>query len=114
MVNTNIEWVAMSDKAIISAIGQYLKEQRLATNKTQTQVAVDAGINRWTLSNIENGKAITLMSLLQILRALDLLNILDIFKIERQISPMQLAKMEMQRRHRARNVNNVKPVKSEW
>lgn len=112
MENTNIEWVAMNDKAIITIIGEYLKQQRLAINKTQAQIAEDAGINRWTLSNIENGKAITLVSLVQILRALDLLSILDIFKIERLISPLELAKIEKQNRQRARNINNK--TKSEW
>ena len=114
MDNTNIEWAAMSDKAIIAAIGEYLKQQRLIKNKTQAQIAVDAGINRWTLSNIENGKAVTLASLVQILRALDLLSTLDIFKIEKQISPMELAKAEKQKRQRVRNVNSDNKVKSEW
>ena len=113
MDNANIEWLAMSDKAIIAAIGEYLKQQRLTKNKTQAQIAVDAGINRWTLGNIENGKAVTLASLIQILRALNLLNILDIFRIEKQISPMELAKAEKQKRQRARNVNNNKN-KSDW
>lgn len=114
MENTNIEWAAMSDKAIIAAIGEYLKHQRLVKNKTQAQIAVDAGINRWTLSNIENGKAVTLASLVQILRALDLLSTLNIFRIEKRISPIELAKAEKQKRQRARNVNNDNKTKSEW
>jgi len=114
MVNTNTEWIAMNDKAIITAIGEYLKQQRLTKNKTQAQIAEDAGINRWTLSNIENGKAVTLASLIQILRALDLLSILDIFKIEKQISPMELAKKEKQKRQRVRNVTSDNKIKSEW
>ena len=114
MDNTNIEWIAMSDKAIIAAIGEYLKQQRLSKNKTQAQIAEDAGINRWTLSNIENGKAVTLASLIQILRALDLLSTLDIFKVEKRISPIELAKSEKQKRRRVRNVNNGNKAKSEW
>lgn len=114
MENANIEWTAMSDKAIIAAIGEYLKQQRLAKNKTQAQIAIDAGINRWTLSNIENGKAVTLASLVQILRALDLLSALDIFRIEKRISPIELAKSEKQKRQRARNVNNGNKAESEW
>ncbi|MDA3813862.1 MAG: helix-turn-helix transcriptional regulator [Candidatus Cloacimonetes bacterium] len=114
MDNANIEWAAMSDKAIIATIGEYLKHQRLAKNKTQAQIAVDAGINRWTLSNIENGKAVTLASLVQILRALDLLSTLNIFRIEKRISPIELAKSEKQKRRRARNVNNDNKTESEW
>ncbi|MBU1193463.1 MAG: helix-turn-helix domain-containing protein [Proteobacteria bacterium] len=37
---------------MISAIGAYIRHQRLEQNKTQAQVAEDAGINRWTLSQI--------------------------------------------------------------
>ena len=114
MVNTNMDWVVMSDKAIITAIGEYLKQQRLTKNKTQAQIAEDAGINRWTLSNIENGKAVTLASLIQILRSLDLLSILYIFRIEKQISPLELTKAEKQKRQRVRNVNSNSKVKSEW
>lgn len=103
MENTNTTWVSMSDKSIIISIGEYLKHERLTQNKTQAQIAKDAGINRSTMSQIENGEAISLISLIQILRSLNLLNILDVFKIEMQISPIQLAKLEKQKRQRARN-----------
>ncbi len=114
MANTNINWVAMSDKAIIEAIGSYIKQQRLNQNKTQAQTAEHAGINRWTISQIENGEAISLTSLVQILRALDLLHVFNSFKIETQISPLELAKLEKQKRQRARNSNNNNETKSEW
>ncbi|MCP4576488.1 MAG: hypothetical protein GY846_09425 [Deltaproteobacteria bacterium] len=39
---TNTDWVAMSDKAIIGAIGVYIRHQRLEQNKTQAQVAKEA------------------------------------------------------------------------
>lgn len=105
MENTNLEWTSLSDKAIISSIGNYLKHQRLQQNKTQSQIAEAAGINRWTMSQIEKGEAISLTSLIQILRALNLLNVLDKFKIETQISPIDLAKLEKKKRLRARNKN---------
>lgn len=106
MGNTNIDWVAMSDKAIVGAIGKYIKDQRLIQNKTQAQISSNAGINRWTLSKIENGEAINLTSLIQILRALNLLSILAVFKTEKQISPLELAKAEQKKRLRAKNKNN--------
>lgn len=114
MVNTYTDWLSMSDNAIIEAIGQYIKHQRLLQNKTQSQVAENAGVNRWTLSQIENGEAITLNSLIQILRALNLLNILDIFKIEEQISPIELAKLEQKKRRRARKKPNKEQSESDW
>ena len=115
MANTNIDWLSMSDKSIVSFIGEYIKHQRLTQNKTQAKIAEIAGINRWTMSKIENGEPISLMSLIQILRALDLLDILNIFKVQTQISPLELAKLEKQKRQRASTRNDIKKQnKSEW
>ncbi len=98
---TSTVWVAMSDKAIISAIGAYIRHQRLKQNKTQAQVADEAGINRWTLSQIENGGSITLATLIQILRVLDLIHLLSIFTIEETISPIEYAKLKEKKKKRA-------------
>ncbi len=99
---TSTEWVSMSDKALICAIGVYIKHQRLEQNKTQAQVAKEAGINRWTLSQIENGESITLATLIQILRALDLIHLLSIFTIEETISPIAYARLQEKKKKRAR------------
>lgn len=104
----------MTDQAIIGAIGEYLKHQRLTLNKTQAQIATEAGINRWTISQIENSEAISLTSLIQLLRALDLLDVLDKFRIEQQISPIELAKLERQKRQRARNTGKNNKTGSKW
>jgi transcriptional regulator with XRE-family HTH domain len=114
MANTNINWTSMSDKSIIETIGNYIKHQRLNQNKTQANIAEDAGINRWTISQVEKGEAISLTSLIQILRALDLLHVFNLFKIETQISPIELAKLEKQQRQRARNSNSNTQSESEW
>ena len=115
MANTNIEWLSMSDKSIVSKIGEYIKHQRLTQNKTQAHIAEIAGINRWTISQIENGEPISLTSLIQILRALNLLDVLNIFKIKSQLSPLELAKLEKQKRQRASTNNEMdKQNMSEW
>jgi transcriptional regulator with XRE-family HTH domain len=115
MGNTNTNWVAMSDTAIVGKIGEFIKNERLNSNKTQAQLAVEAGINRWTLSQIENGEPITLLSLIQILRALNRVQLLEIFTIQQQqMSPIELAKKDQQKRQRASSTdtNNIK--KSDW
>lgn len=114
MENTNKDWLAMSDKSIVASIGEYLKQQRLNQNKTQAKVAEAAGVNRWTMSQIENGQAISLVSLIQILRALDLLDVLEIFKVHNQVSPLELAKLEKQKRQRARGDKEGNETISEW
>ena len=108
--NTNINWVSMTDSAIIKAIGAYIKHQRLEQNKTQAQVAGEAGINTWTLSQIENGEPITLKTLIQIFRVIDLLHLLDIFTIKEKISPIEYAKLKEKEKKRARAKNKkIKP-----
>ena len=114
MGNTNMNWIAMSDAAIVEKIGAFVKNERLNRNKTQAQLADEAGINRWTISQIENGEAITLASLIQILRALGSLQLLDIFSIKNEISPIELAKQEQQKRKRARNSNTDNTKQSDW
>ena len=104
----------MSDRAIVGEIGAYVKEQRLSLNQTQARIAGKAGISRWTLSQLENGEPVTLLSLIQVLRAMDLLHLLDIFKIEKVISPIEMAKIERRKRLRARGGDKEKPSESDW
>ncbi|MFT4678996.1 MAG: transcriptional regulator with XRE-family HTH domain [Flavobacteriales bacterium] len=105
---------SMSDVAIVATIGQYIKHERLNQNRTQAKVAEAAGVNRWTLSQIENGEAISLTSLIAILRAIDRLNILDIFTVDNQPSPLELAKIDREKRLRASSNKSDKPKSSEW
>lgn len=101
MGNTYIDWVQMTDFAIMEQIGRYIKQTRLGLNKTQQQVAEDSGLNRWTISQIENGESVTLTSFIQVLRALNTLHVLDNFTITEQISPLAYAKLKKEQRERA-------------
>ena len=103
MEKDSIYWYSMSDKGVLNLIGQFIQETRLQQNKTQQQVADSAGINRSTVGQIEKGNGGTLLSLLQILRVLEQLSVLQSFEIEQKISPLALAKLEQQKRRRARN-----------
>lgn len=112
---SNIEWKAMSDVAILLKLGEYIKYHRLEQNKSQDQLAKEAGINRSTLIEFEKGNRSNTLTLIQLLRALDLLHVLDEFKIQHQLSPIQLAKIEQQKRKRAsksKMKGNI--TKSEW
>ncbi len=115
MANTNTNWFSMSDKSIVSILGAYIKHQRLIQNKTQAKIAEAAGVNRWTMSKIENGEPVSLTSFIQILRALHVLDILKVFEIQHQVSPMELAKLDKQKRQRARGgQDEIKQNESEW
>jgi transcriptional regulator with XRE-family HTH domain len=115
MEKDSIDWYAMSDQGVLNLIGQFVQETRLQQNKTQQQVADSAGMNRSTVGQIEKGNGGTLLSLLQILRVLEQLPVLQSFEIEQKISPLALAKLEQQKRQRARNGDtSTKSPKVNW
>lgn len=108
MGNTNIDWVKMSDAAIVKQLGEFIKHSRIQQNITQAQLADIAGLNRWTISQIENGESITLTTLIQVLRALDVLYVLNHFEINDEISPIEYAKLKEKKRQRARSKGTEK------
>lgn len=78
-------------------------------------MADSAGVNRSTVGQIEKGNGGTLSSLLKILRVLEQLPILQIFEVEQKVSPLALAKLEQQKRQRARNNDTDIPnTKVNW
>ncbi|MBI4649173.1 MAG: helix-turn-helix transcriptional regulator [Bacteroidia bacterium] len=113
--NSDKYWIALSDKAMMETIGVFIKHHRLQQNKTQSQLAKEAGIVRSTLSLFEKGENSSMLVFIQILRALNLLHMLQEFQIKQQISPLQLAKLEQSKRIRARrNGKKVSKPKSDW
>ena len=115
MDNDNINWTAMSDIALLKTLGEFIKHHRLEQNKSQGQLAEEAGINRSTLSEFEQGKRSNTLTFIQILRALDLLHLFDQFKVIEKISPIQLAKLEQNKRKRASKTKIItQETKSDW
>lgn len=108
MENINIRWNESSDEVLQAMIGEFIQQSRIRQNKSQQQVADAAGINRSTLSQIENGRGGTLITLIQILRVLDQISFLKVFQVEEKVSPLYLAKMEMKKRKRSRKTNDPK------
>ncbi|MBK7233420.1 MAG: helix-turn-helix domain-containing protein [Saprospiraceae bacterium] len=111
-----IKWEAMSDNSLMEAIGNFIQSHRLRQNRTQAQVALDAGISRSTLSLLERGDKVRIDSLIQVLRVLNLLYIMDVFKIQEQISPIEYAKIKKKQRKQASPQKNItsKKVNLGW
>jgi transcriptional regulator with XRE-family HTH domain len=107
-------WLSMSDVALSQFIGNFIQHHRLQQNKTQSEVAEAAGISRSTLSLLERGETVTLATLIQVLRTLDLLHVMEAFKVEMQQSPLELAKLQQQKRKRAGSTNDSNSPKSDW
>lgn len=117
MLESNItNWNNMSDPEVVKEIGKKLKQMRLKKNVTQDELAKLSGLNRATISQLENGRAATLLTLVQVLRALNKLDLLNIFSEESEISPLQAAKLKRQTRQRASNIKDAEKNagQSEW
>jgi len=95
------DWLSMTDKKLCETIGTFIKHQRINQNKSQTEVALAAGISRSTMSLLERGENISISSLIQVLRVLDLLYIMNVFQIETEVSPIEYAKLQKNKRKRA-------------
>ena len=94
-------WSSMSDAALLETIGKFVKHHRLNQNKSQSEVADAAGISRSTLSLMERGEKTVLSSLLKVLRVLDVLNVMAAFSVSDEISPIEYAKLQKNKRQRA-------------
>jgi transcriptional regulator with XRE-family HTH domain len=107
--------IAASDTALMGTIGSFIRHHRLLQNKTQGQLAKEAGIVRSTLSLFERGENTSMIVFIQLLRTLKLLHLLREFQVKEQVSPIQLAKLEQSKRIRARSKSkNESKLKSDW
>lgn len=107
-------WYAKSDKAILKQLGAFVKQQRLEQNRKQEELATAAGISRSTLSLLERGEGVTLLTFIQVLRVLDQLHHFETFRKEEQVSPLELAKQDQQKRERARTKGGSEKKESDW
>jgi transcriptional regulator with XRE-family HTH domain len=97
------EWASMSDKALTEYIGAFVRHHRMEQSKTQEDLAAAAGISRSTLSLLERGETITVVTLIQVLRVLDQLSVLNAFEVKETISPLALVKLQKGKRQRIRS-----------
>jgi transcriptional regulator with XRE-family HTH domain len=106
-------WRAMSDRALLEQIGSFVKQHRVEQNKSQDELARDAGVSRSTLSLLERGETVTLATLIQILRALQLLQVLDAFVFQPTISPLLVAEAQLKMRKRGGYVRKKITLKNQ-
>lgn len=91
----------LSDDAILQRLGQRLARHRLNLNRTQAELALEAGVSRRSIYKIENGLSVDTRILVRILRALDLLDGLEMLAPEPAPSPMALLEARGRERIRA-------------
>lgn len=107
-------WHSLSDTTLLKMIGMFIQHHRLRQNKSQDDVASAANMSRSTISLLERGEKVNLNSVIQVLRILNLLYIMDVFKISNQISPIEYAKLQKNKRRRASSKNDNQNEASEW
>ena len=110
-------YYAMTDEAIGEEIGQRLDQLRLEANRSQAEVAGELGITLKTYRNMVKGKG-SLKNLIGTLRFLGKLDQIDALIPKTPFSPIQLLKLQGQRRRRASKPRRVPtPIAeedSEW
>lgn len=92
---------ALSDQRILETIGSRLRQARLNQDLTQAALATRAGLQRRTISKVENGDDFTMGTLLRVLRGLNQLQNLDAFLPDPGVSPIDLARNQGKPRQRA-------------
>lgn len=105
--------VFKDDDSLLRVIGSFVQHHRLQQNKTQESVAKESGISRSTLSLLEQGERVALITLVRVLRTLNLLHILEVFQVSKRLSPIEemLILKEKATKYRA---SNRKSNNSDW
>ena len=108
---------ALTDKMILSKIGESIRRQRLDQNISQKELAVLAGISMSSVAALERGESVSLKTLIPLLRALNSLFLLSEFLREPEISPIayakQLENQKSRKRASAIKISNNK-IETEW
>ena len=108
---------AQTNDAIMRQIGSKLKELRIEKNMKQAMLADAAGVSVFTISSVENGKATSLLTIVQLLRALEHLDYLDSFFQEEAMSPIAYAKLMKNNKKKERvktSANKTNNIDFEW
>lgn len=110
-----MDYYSMTDEALVKELGALIQKHRLRQNLSQQQLAEKSGLDRTTISYVENGRPGSTVTLIQILRGLELLDIFDHLKPTEELSPLQLLKLKGKERKRASGKNTPSPKhNSEW
>ncbi len=72
-----MDWISKSNDEILNELGQRFKVIRMSKKLTQQILADETGLNRSTIQDLENGKAVNISSLISVMRRLNLLDMFD-------------------------------------
>ena len=92
---------SLSNREIAEDIGRKIRRIRLNKNITREELQQITGIHSKTIGDAENGKNVTVITLISILRGLNALELLDRLLEEERVSPVALAMSKGKVRKRA-------------
>jgi transcriptional regulator with XRE-family HTH domain len=72
------DWHQWTDFEILVEMGHRIRVLRMAKNLTQQALAEHSGLNRSTIRDLENGKPLNVLSIIQVFRSLEMLEGLDV------------------------------------
>jgi DNA-binding XRE family transcriptional regulator len=82
---------SLSDREIAEDIGKKIRNIRLNDNVTRDELQQISGVHAKTIGDAENGKNITLITLISILRGLNALHLFDPLVESEEMSPAAAA-----------------------
>jgi transcriptional regulator with XRE-family HTH domain len=91
----------LTDAAVLQELGRRLARHRLDKNVSQAKLAREAGVARRTVQRLEGGESVQLTSFLRVLRVLGLAANAELLVPEPTVSPMEMLRLQQQRRQRA-------------
>jgi transcriptional regulator with XRE-family HTH domain len=108
----------LTDDAVLTELGRRFERHRLQRNRTQAEMAEEAGIGRATLQRIERGQSVQSTSLIKLLRALGLLSALDVAlpeSVDLPIAELEREQRRTRRRARGRRGGRLaEPAEQTW
>ena len=101
-----------NNETLLKELGQRIKDARIATNYSQSEMAERSGVALSTLARIERGEGVTIENILNVLRALGVLSNLEVVLPEQTVKPTDIADCKPKRRRVSKDRN--KSAKSDW
>ena len=103
-----------STNEVLLELGSRIKAARIAMSITQKGMAARTNLSQKTISNLENGRDVSLTTVIEVLRALGQLQGLDVVIPEQGISPSQIAALGKQRERVSSKAKAESQAHSDW
>lgn len=102
----------MSDNRILKELGSQVMQYRLNKNISHEELAKQSGVSYKTITRLESGESVQLLSLMKILRALNLIQNMAMLLPEIQESPIQKVEMRGKTRKKAHSKKKDNTIKN--